>query len=126
VLAGDNPEQGLMDDASSIPFSAALQSLDGKAVMVLIGELDMDTVPELTRALDPLVENGPSEIVLDFSALSFIDSSGIAALVGFQRRLDEQSRHLVVRSPQTQALRVFEITGLLGFTDVDPQGRRGQ
>lgn len=126
MLAGDHREPAAMDGWSSTPFSAALQSLDGSAVIVLIGELDMDTVPELAGVLDPLVENGPSEVVLDFSGLSFIDSSGIAILVGAQNRLRDQGRRLVVRSPRSQAVRVLEITGLSGFVgvEVQPLGER--
>jgi anti-sigma B factor antagonist len=124
VLAGDRREPGLIDDSPSIPFSAALQSLDGSAVFVVVGELDMDTVPELIRVIDPLVEDGPSEVVLDFSGLSFIDSSGIAALVRAQNRLHEQSRRLVVRSPQSQAVRVLEVVGLSGFIGIEVPGPR--
>jgi anti-anti-sigma factor len=110
-----------MDGWSSLPFSASLQSLDGSAVIVLVGELDMDTVPELTQVLDPLVENGPPEVVLDFSGLSFIDSAGLTALVGAQNRLNEQNRRLVVRSPRSQAVRVFEIVGLSDFIGLEVQ-----
>jgi anti-anti-sigma factor len=122
ALAEDDSERSaLMTCASSTPFSAALQSLDGNAVVVLVGELDMDTAPQLVRVLDPLLEAGPAEIVLDFSGVTFIDSSGIAVLVGAQNHLDAQERHLRVQAPRPQALRVFEITGLSGFMHSDDQ-----
>jgi anti-sigma B factor antagonist len=110
-----------MTYASSTPFSAALQSLDGNAVVVLAGELDMDTAPQLVRVLDPLLEAGPAEIVLDFSGVTFIDSSGIAALVGAQNKLQGQQRYLRVQAPRPQALRVFEVTGLSGFVHSDDE-----
>lgn len=108
-----------MTDSLSVPFSAALQHMDGNAVVVLVGELDMDTAPELTRVLEPLLDKGPAEIVLDFSGLTFIDSSGITVLVRSQNHLNQQSRQLRVRAPRRQAQRIFEITGLTAFVDHD-------
>ena len=55
--------------------------------MALVGELDMDAAPKLRVALDPLIAGGPEEIILNLSALTFIDSSGIAALVAAQNDL---------------------------------------
>jgi anti-anti-sigma factor len=107
-----------MGDPSSTRFSAVLQGLDGTALVVLLGDLDMDTATELIRVLEPLVENGPSEIVLDFSGLSFIDSSGLAVLVRAQNRLRGQGRHLTIQSPRAQALRVLEVTNLSGLMGV--------
>jgi anti-anti-sigma factor len=99
-------------------FSAKVVGLDDDTVVFLTGELDMATAPELTGVLGPLVEHGPRVVVLDFSALSFIDSSGIAALVDAQQRLGEQQRRLAVHGAQQGAVRVFEIAGLVDFLHV--------
>ena len=106
-------------------FSAKVVGLDGDTVVFLTGELDMATAPELTGVLGPLIEHGPQEVVLDFSGLSFIDSSGIAALVDTQRRLSEQGRHLAVHRARAGAVRVFEIAGLVDFLHVQTDPRRG-
>jgi anti-sigma B factor antagonist len=108
-----------MDHSAPTPFSVAVESMNGNAVVVLAGELDMDTAPQLIRILEPLVEKGPTEIVLDFSGVTFVDSSGIAVLVGSQNQLSEQGRRIRVRAPRPQALRVFEVTGLTGFMGSD-------
>jgi anti-sigma B factor antagonist len=99
-------------------FSAKVVGLDGDTVVFLTGELDMATAPQLTGVLGPLVEHGPMEVVLDFSDLSFIDSSGIAALLDTQHRLGEQGRHLAVHNALRGTWRVFEIAGLLDFLHV--------
>ena len=101
-------------------FSAKVVGLDGDTVVFLTGELDMSTAPELTGVLGPLVEHGPQEVVLDLSGLTFIDSSGIAALVDTQHRLGEQGRHLAVHHALGGTWRVFEIAGLLDFLHVRP------
>jgi anti-sigma B factor antagonist len=104
-------------------FSAKVVGLDSDAVVFLTGELDMATAPELIGVLTPVVADGPREVALDLSGLSFIDSSGIAALVDTQRRLGEQGRHLAVYRARPGAVRVFEIAGLVDFLHVqtDPQ-----
>jgi anti-sigma B factor antagonist len=104
--------------SSAEPFAAKVVGLDSDTVVFLTGELDMATAPELTAVLTPLLEHGPQEVALDFSGLSFIDSSGIAALVDAQHRLGEQGRHLAVHRARRGSVRVFEIAGLVDFLHV--------
>ena len=99
-------------------FSAKVVGLDDDAMVFLTGELDMASAPELTGVLRQVIENGPQEVVLDFSGLSFVDSSGIAALVDAQHRLSDQKRQLSIQSAQRGAVRVFEIAGLVDFLHV--------
>jgi stage II sporulation protein AA (anti-sigma F factor antagonist) len=99
-------------------FSAKVVGLDGDATVFLTGELDMATAPELTGVLGHIIAHGPQEVVLDFSGLSFIDSSGIAALVDAQHRLSDQERRLSIHGAQQGAVRVFEIAGLVDFLHV--------
>jgi anti-anti-sigma factor len=112
-------------------FSAKVVGHDDDTVVFLTGELDLATAPELTGVLGPLIARGPRELTLDFSGLSFIDSSGIAALVDSQQRLNEQQRRLSIHRAQHGAVRVFEIAGLVDFLHVqtghvgDPASSRG-
>jgi anti-sigma B factor antagonist len=104
---------------SAKPFSAAITQKDGRAVLALSGELDMATAPELAQALLPLLDGGSGEVTVDISALSFIDSSGLAVLVSSQRSLQEQGRHLTLRGARPHAMKVFEIAGLLELLNVE-------
>jgi anti-sigma B factor antagonist len=106
----------MTDPAES--FSARVVRLDSGEVVVLTGELDMASAPELTKVLRPLVANGPREVVFDLSDLDFVDSSGIAALIAVQNQLRQQERHLCIRGAQPSAVRIFEIAGLLDFLNV--------
>jgi anti-sigma B factor antagonist len=106
-------------DLSSDSFSATLEHLDGQAVIALRGELDMDSAPQLAEFLGPFIDDGPSELILNLSGLSFIDSSGLSVLVTAQTTLNSQERHLIVRSARPNARRVFEITDVAEFLNVD-------
>src|SRR5665213_3332136 len=103
---------------ASNAFSANIVVDDKNTTVVLLGELDMDSARELNNVLSELFEQGPDEVVLDFSGLSFIDSSGIGALISAQKLLKAQGRHLAIRSPRALVVKVFEVTDLMDFLNV--------
>ena len=53
----------------------------------LIGDLDMPGAPILRQAIVQEVSQGNIFIVLDFSAVHFIDSSGLGSIIGGLRRV---------------------------------------
>jgi anti-anti-sigma factor len=58
-------------------------------------------------------------VILDLSDLSFLDSMGLAALIWTHRELAQQGRRLILRWPQSEPLRVLELTGMLDFLRVE-------
>ena len=77
------------------------------------GEIDVATAPELGRRLDAAIEASPGSVIdVDFSAVSFIDSSGLGALVAAQRRARATGGELWVSNLRTNLRTVFELTGL--------------
>jgi anti-sigma B factor antagonist len=68
------------------PFSIAVSRTGRRAVVALSGELDLAVEPELTATLEDVVAAGESIVVLDLRGLTFIDSTGIRALIEAQRR----------------------------------------
>lgn len=91
---------------------------DDQAVIYLDGELDPHTAPLLQEELDRLVAKGSTKIVLDMSALRFIDSSGLRVVISAHRRVRDAGGHLALRSPSDTARRLLEITGLTDHIDV--------
>lgn len=100
-------------------FSAIPIAVGSHPCVALHGELDLATAPDLEAVLGPLIQQGPLELVLDCSELSFIDSSGIAALISAQTRLEDQKRRLIIRSPRPTVLNVLKLTDLIDFLNVD-------
>jgi len=97
------PEQRLTVDESTS---------GDQAVLTLEGELDPHTAPTLQAALERTLAEKPSSVLLDLTALRFIDSSGLRVLIDAHRTLSEGGSELVVRNPSTTAQRLFEITRL--------------
>ena len=104
---------------ASNSFSANVVSNNGSSAVVLLGELDMDTTPILANVLEPFINEGPEEISLDLSGLSFIDSSGIATLISVQKQLVERGRRLSLHSPRPLVVKVLEVTDLIDFLNVE-------
>lgn len=108
-----------MDEASSArPFAAAVVHLDGNAVVMVSGELDLETAPELRQALNTVIASGYQQIVLDVSELSFVDSQGLAALIHAQQQLSGNGRSLVLRSPQPALVNLLQLMGLRDILSV--------
>jgi anti-sigma B factor antagonist len=87
------------------------QTTDGRCVVTAAGELDRLTVESLVEALDLAVAGEPSLVQLDMTGCSFVDSSGLGALLSADRTLRETGRRLeLVVSPVV--LRLLQATGL--------------
>ena len=81
---------------------------DGTPVVRLSGEVDISNANELGAELERIVGTGTRRLVIDMSALEFMDSSGIAMLLHAAARVDSIS----VRKPSTVVRRIIEATGL--------------
>ena len=59
----------------------ATEIRDGVAMVSVAGEIDLDSVGQFIDPLLAMAADGVSEFVLDVSGISFIDSTGLSALV---------------------------------------------
>lgn len=85
-------------------------SADGTATVALRGELDLSTIPRMERALLEQVTQRPA-VLVDLSALTFIDSSGMGVLIQAVRSANGTPVHILI-GPGSQVERVFRIAGL--------------
>jgi anti-sigma B factor antagonist len=101
-----------MPGADPPPFSVDASTSGDVLVLAVTGEVDMATAPELARAIG-LVSDHARGVVVDFSDVTFLDSSGLNALVRGQRELAGREVSLSVVVPAgSPVLRIFEITQL--------------
>ncbi len=95
------------------------QPAGGGTLLVLEGEVDPHTTEQLDHAVDGALAS-TTELVLELSGVTFIDSAGLRSLIRAQRRAEEAGGSLVLRSPRPSTLRVLEITGLTDELTVEP------
>jgi len=70
-------------------LTVAVHHLAGHAEVVLSGELDCASAPQLRRALEQLIIEGYCDLRINVSALAFLDAAGIGALTDVRVRLAE-------------------------------------
>ncbi|MFY9423442.1 MAG: anti-sigma factor antagonist, partial [Bacillota bacterium] len=89
-------------------------------VVRVSGELDLRTAGELKSEVDPVLERAPERpvVVLDLSDVSFMDSSGMGAILGRYRTVSQMGGKLVVCGLTPQLRKLFELTGLMRIIPV--------
>lgn len=86
------------------------RSVGGCLVLRPIGPIDSSSVWKLRQVLAEL--QSPCRVVLDLSAVSFIDSAGLGAVIGGLRRIRELGGDLNLAAPRSSISRVFAATGM--------------
>lgn len=82
------------------------------------GELDLATAGRLRAQLGSAVGAPSAVLVLDTSAVTFIDCSGLRELVAVRVRLTAEGRRLELRDPSAAVLRLLAWSGTAGDFDV--------
>lgn len=98
-----------------------------RTVLRLRGELDVCTRNQLRLAIDSALEHPGSLLVVDLSALRFMDCSGLSVLVWAHQQLAEQECQLRITGAQPIVARLIELTGLdaeLNLSMPDPVAQR--
>jgi anti-anti-sigma factor len=87
-------------------------SAEGEVARIRIaGELDLDGVDTVTAALAGLANQGATTVLVDASGLTFIDSSGLRALLSGRQALGDVNVSLIIEHASPAVDRVLEITG---------------
>jgi len=94
------------------------EQLDGVYRLRVSGELDLATGDTLRDELKRAEESEAKRIRLDLSALTFIDSDGLAILLEAHRRSATDGRRLtVLPGDDGQVRKMLELTGLIEVLD---------
>jgi anti-anti-sigma factor len=106
-------------------LQATVDHVEGEAVVALDGELDMATSHELDQVVGRLISEGHTRLVLDLSALAFVDSAGLSALLTAQRRARAAHGWLALRGATPRLRMLLEATHLDSELHLeDRDGRR--
>ncbi len=91
-------------------FSVRVSRENDAALARVAGEVDLHTAGQLERQLADLVEDGATDIVVDLAELTFMDTTGLGALVRTAGRLRERHGRIVLRFPPRTVQTMLEIT----------------
>lgn len=122
----ETPASGSPDTAVSAevrseqPISLDVRKIDGGVAVLVIGEVDMVTTPQLRECVQEQIAERPGVLVLDMSGLSFLGSSGLAVLVETLEECRAQEIGLRLVCSSREVARPMEATGLTELFDIYP------
>ena len=80
--------------------------------VIVAGELDVYTVPELEEVLVPMRQEGTHDIHVNLTNVSYMDSTGLGLFVGTLKALNQNDKELYIFGASDRISRLFDITGL--------------
>jgi anti-sigma B factor antagonist len=97
---------------------------DGSAVVAVLGEIDVTNADEVCDGIrDAVTTWAPPAVLIDLRSATFIDSTGLGALIAGYRSAVECGTRFVVVNPSTRLRRVLGVTGLCELFGVDDTTR---
>ena len=106
------------DVASPLSLGIQIVQYDDEAVVAVEGELDIATVPELQREIEPLWARPLNCLTLDLERVDFMDSSGLRALNELRTRAAESNVTFALFGVQPTVRRVLDVTGMVSFFEL--------
>ncbi|HEV3036084.1 MAG TPA: STAS domain-containing protein [Solirubrobacteraceae bacterium] len=103
-----------------VPFEISRRALDAHTSVVDVeGDLDLATAPQLKWMLVDALDEGHSQLVLDLTRTTFMDSTALGVLVGVTRSLGADGTLAIVCANPTLA-KIFELSGMDGVFAIYP------
>jgi anti-sigma B factor antagonist len=93
---------------------------NARTVVHVSGEIDVYTVSALRDRLDSVIERGEHHLVIDLSAVTFMDSTGLGVLVGRLKLVRAAGGSMRLVTGHERVLKVFAITGLDKVFEIYP------
>ncbi|MEU8240597.1 STAS domain-containing protein [Actinoplanes missouriensis] len=89
---------------------------DGTVTVTVLGEIDYSRADDVAQSIrDALVDWSATLVRVDLRDASFIDSTGLGALIEGYRDVTERGGQFLVVNPTESFRRVLDVTGLAGF-----------
>ena len=63
-------------------------------ICTIEGEININTSPELRKIFEGFIRNNEKKVIVDFTSVSYIDSSGLATLIEMFQRLKKIGGHM--------------------------------
>lgn len=111
----DEPESAAESRAGALPaesLSIAIEYAENAAVVVVAGEVDALTAPQLAEAIDTAWQQEPGVLVVDLLEVTFLASAGLAALVTAHEQARQSGGKLRVAAGDRVTFRPIHLTGV--------------
>jgi anti-sigma B factor antagonist len=99
-------------------FDIAVSNLNELTWVTLDGQLDLAAAPNLERRLDAL-PLARTDVRLDLSELSFIDSAGLSVLLRLANRAEDHGRRVTLVRPRPEVARLLWLVDVAGRFQIE-------
>jgi anti-anti-sigma factor len=99
-------------------FDANIREQDGLAILELHGDVDGSADELLNAAYAQAVAGGPARVLLNFDGVSYINSTGIALIVGLLAEARGAGRTMLACGLSDHYKEIFEITRIADFVTI--------
>lgn len=99
-------------------IDVSVKTLEDEAVLLLSGRIDREAATELESAWISARATAPSTVLLDFSRIDYINSTGIALIVGFITQARASGVSLRAAGLTEHYRHIFDITRLSDYIEI--------
>lgn len=86
---------------------------DDVTIVIIEGVIKLGESARLfSDYLQGMIEGGTGSVLIDMTAIDYVDSTGLGELVGYLQRFEGQGRRLALLRPQTRILNLLKVTQL--------------
>lgn len=101
------------------PLSITTEQTPSATLLRLVGEIDLSSAHLMVDSIDEAVEQGAKTVVLDFGGVTFVNSTGLGAMVAATKRLRADGGDLVLRQFRGIPASALATTGLDRFFTIE-------
>ncbi|MBL8993564.1 MAG: STAS domain-containing protein [Spirochaetia bacterium] len=94
------------------------RTVDGVVILDIDGEIDLYNAPEIKDTIKAQMDGGHKKIIINLENVSYIDSSGIGALISSLSNLKKIGGGLKIINVYDSVRKVFELTKLTSFFEI--------
>ena len=89
----------------------SIRNKGGIAIVEMEGKLDTQTAPDAEKALAELIDEGSSQLLVNFGKLDYVSSAGLRILLATAKRLNANQGEMRLCALNGVVRDVFEISG---------------
>lgn len=94
-------------------MNLSFENKGDKLIVYMLGELDHHSAEEVRNKVDDRLEReNYSKLIMDFSGVTFMDSSGIGVVIGRYKKLAAKKGKIYITTVNGSVKRVFELSGM--------------
>lgn len=99
-------------------LSVSTRERDGVAIIDLVGDVTTFAEDKINNAYNQVSEQGAKHILLNFRQNDYINSAGIAILIGIVTQVNQHQQQLAISGLSSHFQKIFRMVGLSQYATI--------